>query len=83
MKVWRPVISMTSSRMDSFLASASSRHSRAVASGSRYIRTLARPWAMVFSPTTGSIVGQRAVRVVVGQVAVPHLLEELDRGLRR
>ena len=60
----RPVTSMISSRIDRFLASASSRHSRAVASGSRCIRTLARPRAMVFSPTTGSIVGQRAVRVV-------------------
>ncbi len=40
---WRPVTSMISSRMDSFFVSASSRHCRAVSSGSRYIRTLARP----------------------------------------
>ena len=45
------------------------------------IRTLARPRAMVFSPTSGSIVGQRPVRVVVAQVPVPQLLGELDRGL--
>ena len=57
MKFCRPVTSMISSRLVSFSASARARHSLAVASGSRYIRTLARPRAMVFSPTTGSTVG--------------------------
>ena len=53
----RPVTSMISSRMDSFSASALARHSLAVAIGSRYIRTLARPREMVFSPTSGSTSG--------------------------
>ena len=53
----RPVTSTISSRIDSFCASAFARHCAAVASGSRYIRTLARPRAMVFSPGSGSISG--------------------------
>ncbi len=56
-KVCRLPSSTTSSRIDSPLASACSRHSRATASGSRFIRTLARPLATVFSPTTGSTSG--------------------------
>ena len=57
MKDCRPVTSMISSRVLSRLASAISRHSRAVASGSRYMRTLARPRATVCSPTSGSTAG--------------------------
>jgi hypothetical protein len=49
MNVCRPVTSMISSRIDSFPASALARHCEATASGSEYIRTLARPRAMVFS----------------------------------
>ena len=71
----RPVISMTSSRSDRFLASASARHSFAMATGSRYIRTLARPWAIGVLADDRVLGGQRAVGVVVGQVAVPQLLE--------
>lgn len=56
-KVWSAVALMISSRIDRFLARASSRHCRAVASGSRNCRTLARPRAMVFSPTRGSTSG--------------------------
>ena len=51
------VTSMISSRMESFSAEARLRHSLAVAKGSRYMRTLARPRAMVCSPTNGSISG--------------------------
>ena len=57
MKFCRPVTSMITSRSERPLAAASSRHCCAVAIGSVYIRTLARPRAMVFSPTTGSIAG--------------------------
>ena len=57
MKFCRPVTSMMSSRVVRFSASALARHSLAVAIGSRCIRTLARPRAMVFSPTIGSTVG--------------------------
>ena len=82
MNVWRPVTSMISSRMDSFSGLRPAPATRAaVASGSRYIRTLARPRAIVCSPSVGIDVGQRAVRVVAGQVPVPQLLEERDRGL--
>ena len=55
--VWRPVTSMISSRIDSFSAVALARHCAAVASGSRYIRTLARPRAIVCSPGSGSMSG--------------------------
>ena len=53
----RPVTSMISSRSDRRSAAAFSRHCRAVATGSRCMRTLARPRAMVFSPGSGSISG--------------------------
>ena len=54
----RPVTSTISSRIDRLLRLRPSRATaRAVASGSRYIRTLARPWAMVFSPGSGSMPG--------------------------
>ena len=49
-----PVTSMISSRIDRPSACALARHCAAVASGSRYIRTLARQRAMVFSPGSGS-----------------------------
>ena len=55
--VCRPVTSMISSRIERFPASARARHCAATASGSRYIRTLARPRAMVFSPGSGSMSG--------------------------
>ena len=57
MNDWRPVTSMISSRIDRFPASALARHSRAVAIGSRCMRTLARPRAIVCSPGSGSISG--------------------------
>ena len=57
MNVWRLVTSMIRSRMDSFSASAFARHWAAVAIGSRYMRTLARPRAIVCSPSSGSTSG--------------------------
>ena len=81
MKFWRLVVSMTTSRSESFLASASARHSFAIGD-----RVAVHPDA---GPALGDRVladdgvlgGQRAVGVAVGQVAVPQLLGELDRGL--
>ena len=57
MNVCRPVTSMTTSRRDRFRSAARARHWAAMASGSRYIRTLARPREIVFSPSSGSTSG--------------------------
>ncbi len=79
----RPVTSMISSRADRFSASALARHSPA--SGDRVRRMPDAGPALGDQLVADHRVegGQRAVGVVVGQVAVPQLLEELDRGLRR
>ena len=53
----RPVTSMISSRIDRFSGLRPGPPLAAMASGSRYIRTLARPRAMVFSPGSGSTSG--------------------------
>ena len=54
----RPVTSMISSRMREPLGLGELPPlARRSASGSRCMRTLARPWATVFSPTTGSTSG--------------------------
>jgi hypothetical protein len=55
----RPVTSMTTSRADRFPASARARHSAASATGSlANCRTLARPWEIRVSLTTGSKEGR-------------------------
>ena len=71
---------MISSRMDRFPASALARQFRAVATGSRYMRTLARPRAVSVLARVRVDLRQRPVRVVAGQVPVPQLLAEGDRG---
>ena len=76
-----PELSMTSSRMLRSFASAISRHFATVAN--RSWCTSARPWMIERRVDVGVDVGQRAVGVVRRQVAVPDLLEQQDRRLRR
>ena len=72
---------MIRSRIESPPAAARSRHSVAVARGSRYIRTLARPGAIVVLANQWLDLGQGPIGVVPPQIAVPQLLEKPDRRL--
>jgi len=78
----RPVTSMTTSRADRFPGSARARHSPASATGSlANCRTLALGDQVVADHRVEG--GQRPVDVKTGQLGVPQLLDEPQRGLRR